>query len=113
MICPEKEAFFDDMDKMHLALTYGDVLVDPGRGEGVDVAETDITSRFSRNVDLKIPMVSAAMDTVTTSDMAIAMAKLGGLGVIGNFLPAEEQKHQVRNVKMELTGLIDRPVTVT
>lgn len=113
MFCPEKEAFFDDMDKMHLALTYGDVLVDPGRGEGVDVAETDITSRFSRNVDLKIPMVSAAMDTVTTSRMAIAMAELGGLGVIGNFLSAEEQKRQVRAVKMELTGLIDRPVTVT
>jgi IMP dehydrogenase len=111
MASAQKEAFFSDMDAAHLALTFDDVLVDPARSY-VGVNEVNTTSRFSRNVELKIPMVSAAMDRVTTSDMAIAMAMLGGIGVIHAAQTVEDQKREVRAVKLRLNPLIERPITV-
>ncbi len=74
-------------------------------------AEADISSRFSRRVKLNIPFVSAAMDTVTESEMAIAMAKLGGLGVIHKNLSPERQAEEVRKVKYYLNGVIHNPIT--
>ena len=74
-------------------------------------AQTDISCRFSRNVKLNIPFVSAAMDTVTESSMAIAMAKLGGIGVIHKNLSPEQQAEEVRKVKSYLNGVISDPVT--
>ena len=106
----EKEAFFDRMASEYLALTYDDVLVDPARSDYAS-AEVSLESRFSRNVELKIPMTSAAMDTVTEAPMAIAMAKLGGIGVIHAGLSSEDQKREVRRVKLVLNGLIDKPIT--
>ena len=74
-------------------------------------AETDISCHFSRNVKLNIPFVSAAMDTVTESSMAIAMAKLGGIGVIHKNLSPERQAEEVRKVKSYLNGVISNPIT--
>jgi IMP dehydrogenase len=71
--------------------------------------DLDITSRFSRHVELKVPFVSAAMDTVTNGDMAIAMAKLGGLGVIHAAMPIDDQRKEVRRVKKDVHGLIEDP----
>lgn len=73
-------------------------------------AEAVIGSRFSRNITLNMPFVSAAMDTVTENDMAIAMAKLGGIGVIHKNLTPERQAHEVARVKHYLNGLITSPV---
>jgi len=72
--------------------------------------DADISSRFSRNVKLNIPFVSAAMDTVTESAMAIAMAQLGGIGVIHKNLPVGRQADEVRKVKYYLNGIIRTPV---
>ena len=72
--------------------------------------DADVSSRFSRNVKLNIPFVSAAMDTVTESAMAIAMAQLGGIGVIHKNLPVERQADEVRKVKYYLNGIIRTPV---
>ena len=73
-------------------------------------AETDVTTRFSRRISLNTPLVSAAMDTVTESRLAIAMAKLGGIGVIHKNLSPEEQAEEVGRVKHYLNGLIASPV---
>lgn len=73
--------------------------------------DADISSKFSRNVKLNIPFVSAAMDTVTESEMAIAMARLGGIGVIHKNLTIERQAEEVRKVKQYLNGIIRTPVT--
>lgn len=88
---------FDDVS---LVTAYADFLPD----------ETDMQSRFSRNVPLNIPFVSAAMDTVTESDMAIAVALLGGIGVIHKNLDVAAQAAQVSKVKHYLNGLITDPV---
>jgi IMP dehydrogenase len=111
MAALEKVEFFERMHNQGLALTFDDVRLETGISE-VTASEIDITSPFSRNLDLKAPIVSAAMDTVTTSDMAIAVAKLGGLGVIHAGLSVEEQKHEVRRVKLVLNGLVEEPITV-
>ena len=73
-------------------------------------AETSVATRFTRNVTLNIPFVSAAMDTVTESSMAIAMARLGGIGVIHKNLSVERQSDEVRKVKLYLNGMIKSPV---
>lgn len=108
---PEKDAFFDFLKSQYLYVTYGDVVNIPQASE-VPAGLVDITSQFAEGVPLKTPIVSAAMDTVTTSDMAIAMAKLGGIGVIHGALSPEDQKREVRKVKRHLNGRIDDPVTV-
>ncbi len=72
--------------------------------------DADVSTRFSRNVKLNIPFVSAAMDTVTESEMAIAMARLGGIGVIHKNLSVERQAEEVRKVKYYLNGVIRTPV---
>src|SRR5690606_21310611 len=81
-----------------LGLTYDDVLLLPGYS---DLAPSDIdtTSRLTREISLKIPLLSAAMDTVTESAMAIAMARQGGLGVLHRNLSIEDQAYQVDLVK--------------
>lgn len=106
-----KKAFFGSMADQGIALTYDDVRMRTAPGN-VSAGEVSLASRFSRNVELKVPVISAAMDTVTTSDMAIAVAKYGGIGVIHAGLPPEEQAEEVRRVKMHLNGLIKKPVTV-
>ncbi len=106
-----KKAFFEAMRNQGLALTYDDVRLIAARSSA-PTSLVQITSRFSRNVPLLTPIVSAAMDTVTTADMAITMAKQGGIGVIHSGLTPEEQYHEVRKVKLHLNGKIEKPISV-
>ena len=92
----------------HTSLSYDDVLIRPGHAD-FNLGEVDLTTRFSKKVSLKIPIVSAAMDTVTEYQMAIAIAIEGGLGIIHRNMTPEKQAHQVRKVKRHLNGLIDNP----
>ncbi|HCX21118.1 MAG: IMP dehydrogenase [Flammeovirgaceae bacterium] len=93
------------------ALTYDDVLLLPGYSE-VLPRDTDTTSLITRNISLNIPFVSAAMDTVTEAELAIAMALEGGLGFIHKNMPAEKQAAQVRKVKRSQSGMILDPITL-
>ena len=92
-------------------LTYDDVLLVPAFSETLP-REVSIISRFSRNIPLNIPIVSAAMDTVTESRMAIAMAREGGIGVLHKNMTIEEQATKVRTVKRSESGMIIDPVTL-
>src|SRR5690349_7323405 len=94
-----------------IGLTYDDVLLLPGETDVVP-SEVDTTSRLTREIDLRIPLVSSAMDTVTESRMAIAMARQGGIGVLHRNLSIEDQAYQVDLVKRTQTGLIPNPVTI-
>jgi len=88
---------FDDVS---LCAQYSDILP----------SEVSVKSKFSRNIDLNKPFVSAAMDTVTESNMAIAMALSGGIGVIHRNMGSSKQAEEVRRVKSYLNGLIENPV---
>jgi IMP dehydrogenase len=92
-------------------LTYDDVLLIPAYSE-VLPREVNIDTLFSRNISLKIPIVSAAMDTVTESRLAIAMAQEGGMGVLHKNMSIEEQANKVRSVKRSENGMIIDPVTL-
>ena len=92
-------------------LTYDDVLLVPAYSETLP-REVSIKSRFSRNIPLNIPIISAAMDTVTESSMAIAMAREGGIGVLHKNMTIDEQATKVRAVKRSESGMIIDPVTL-
>ena len=92
-------------------LTFDDVLLIPGYSE-VLPREVSIASRFSRNVQINTPIISAAMDTVTEADMAIAIARAGGIGVIHKNMTIAEQAAQVRKVKRAENGMIYDPITI-
>jgi len=92
-------------------LTYDDVLLVPAYSETLP-REVSLKSRFSKNIPLNIPMISAAMDTVTESKMAIAMAREGGIGVLHKNMTIEEQAIKVRAVKRSESGMIIDPVTL-
>lgn len=92
--------------------TFDDVLLVPAYSE-VTPNMVNLTTRFSRNIELKIPMVSAAMDTVTEAPMAIAIAREGGIGVIHKNMPIAMQAAQVRKVKRADSGMIYDPITIT
>ena len=91
--------------------TYDDVLLVPSYSEKLP-REVSTISRFSRNIPLNIPIVSAAMDTVTESEMAIAIAREGGIGVLHKNMTIEEQAENVRSVKRSESGMILDPVTL-
>lgn len=93
-------------------LTFDDVLLVPAYSE-VLPREVSVKTRFSRNIELNIPIVSAAMDTVTEAPMAIALARQGGIGVIHKNMTIEAQAAQVRRVKRAENGMIYDPVTIT
>ncbi|WP_158960441.1 IMP dehydrogenase [Myroides fluvii] len=92
-------------------LTYDDVLLVPNYSE-VLPREVSLKTNFSRNITLNVPIVSAAMDTVTESEMAIAIAREGGIGVIHKNMTIEEQAKEVRKVKRAESGMIIDPVTL-
>ena len=92
-------------------LTYDDVLLVPAFSE-ILPREVSIQSKFSRNISLNVPIVSAAMDTVTESKMAIAMAREGGIGVLHKNMTIEEQAEKVRKVNRAESGMIIDPVTL-
>ena len=92
-------------------LTYDDVLLIPAYSE-VLPRSVDLTTKFSKNIELKIPFVTAAMDTVTEAKMAIAIAREGGIGVIHKNMPIREQARQVASVKRAENGMIYDPVSI-
>ena len=93
-----------------LGLTFDDVLLLPGETD-VNPSEADTASLVSRNIELRVPLVSAAMDTVTESRLAIAMARQGGIGVLHRNLAIDDQAQQVDLVKRSEAGMITHPVT--
>ena len=93
-----------------LGLTYDDVLLLPDASEIVP-SEVDTTTRLTREISLRIPLVSSAMDTVTEARMAIAMARQGGLGILHRNLAIEDQANQVDLVKRSEAGMVTNPVT--
>lgn len=93
-------------------LTFDDVLLVPARSE-VLPRETDVSTMFTRDIRLRTPIVSSAMDTVTESELAIAMARSGGIGVIHKNMTIERQCAQVRRVKRAENGMIYDPVTIS
>ena len=92
-------------------LTYEDVLLVPAFSE-ILPSDVSLQTKFSKNINLNVPIVSAAMDTVTESKMAIAIASEGGIGVIHKNMPVEEQANEVRLVKRAESGMIIDPVTL-
>ena len=92
-------------------LTFDDVLLIPAYSEVVP-RDVELTTRFSRNIELKTPLVSAAMDTVTEAKLAIAIAREGGIGVIHKNMPIAEQARQVHTVKRAENGMISDPVSI-
>jgi IMP dehydrogenase len=101
------------IDKVEFeGLTYDDVLLIPSYSE-VLPREVDLTSKFTRSININTPIVTAAMDTVTEYKMAIAVAREGGIGVIHKNMGIEEQAHQVTTVKRAENGMIYDPITIT
>ncbi|KQY60038.1 inosine-5'-monophosphate dehydrogenase [Aeromicrobium sp. Root495] len=94
-----------------LGLTYDDVLLLPGETDVIP-SEVDTTARLTREISLRVPLLSSAMDTVTESRMAIAMAREGGIGILHRNLSIEDQSYQVDLVKRTQTGMIPNPVTI-
>jgi IMP dehydrogenase len=93
------------------ALTFDDVMLVPA-ASSVLPGETDTRTRITREIELGIPLISAAMDTVTEGALAIAMAQAGGLGVIHRNMPIEQQEAEVRKVKKFEAGMVVNPVTI-
>ena len=93
------------------ALTFDDVLLVPAASD-VLPTEVDTHTQLTKTIRLGIPLISSAMDTVTEAPMAIAMAQMGGIGVIHRNLEIEEQAEQVRRVKKFESGMVVNPVTI-
>ena len=96
---------------LRTALTFDDILLVP-RHSTVLPAQVDVSTRLTKNIKLNVPLLSAAMDTVTESEMAIAMAQQGGMGVIHKNLAIEDQALEVDRVKRSESGMIVNPITV-
>src|ERR1700686_2181278 len=102
----------DVITDLPTALTFDDVLLVP-RHSTVVPSQVDVATRFTRNIHLNVPLASAAMDTVTESRLAIAMAQHGGIGVIHKNLSIEEQASEVDRVKRSESGMIVDPITLS
>ena len=100
------------MSEMRIGLTYDDVLLVPRRSRVRSRQDVSTRSRFTPGIDLELPIVSANMDTVTTAPMAVAMAQLGGIGVVHRFLSIEEEAAEVRRVKRYLTHVVAEPYVI-
>ncbi len=97
---------------LRTALTFDDILLVP-RHSTVLPAQVDVSTNLTKNIRLNVPLLSAAMDTVTESEMAIAMAQQGGMGIIHKNLPIEDQALEVDRVKRSESGMIVNPITVS
>ena len=97
--------------KIRDALTFDDILLVPAESEFLP-HETSTRTNLTKSIELGIPLISAAMDTVTESSMAIAMAQAGGMGVLHKNMDVEAQADQVRAVKKFESGMVINPVTI-
>ena len=95
----------------HEALTFDDVLLVPGYSE-VTAKDVSLKTQLTRNISLNMPLISAAMDTVTESRLAIALAQEGGIGIIHKSMPIEQQASEVRAVKKYEAGVVQDPITI-
>jgi IMP dehydrogenase len=93
-------------------ITFDDVLLVPKFSSITSRSETDLSTRLSKNISLNIPLISANMDTVTESTMAVTMAREGGIGIIHRFLTIEEQANQVLKVKRSGSVMIENPYQI-
>lgn len=94
-----------------LGLTFDDVLLQPNESDVIP-SEAATYTWFSRNIRLNVPLSSAAMDTVTETRMAIAMAREGGIGILHRNLSIDDQAHMVDQVKRSEAGMVTQPVTI-
>ena len=94
-------------------LTFDDVLLVPKYSDITSRSQTDLSTKLSRNISINIPFVSANMDTVTESSMAVAMARAGGIGIIHRFLTIEEQANEVLKVKRSGSVMIENPYSIS
>ncbi|MGH3804159.1 MAG: IMP dehydrogenase, partial [Pseudonocardiaceae bacterium] len=106
------DSSYEGLPFFGLGLTFDDLLLLPAESS-IMPSQVNTTSRLSRNISVKMPLVSSAMDTVTEARMAIAMARHGGVGVLHRNLPIEEQAAQVDLVKRSEAGMVTHPVTCT
>ena len=93
-------------------LTFDDVLLIPKRSPIISRSQTDLKTKLSRNLSLNIPLISANMDTVTESNMAIAIAKEGGIGIIHRFMTISDQVDEILRVKRSESVIIEQPYTI-
>ena len=93
------------------ALTFDDVLLEPAES-GILPSEASTLTRLTQSIELGIPLISSAMDTVTEAEMAIAMAQAGGIGVIHKNLDIDKQADEVRKVKRYESGMVVNPITI-
>jgi IMP dehydrogenase len=98
-------------DNIKMGLTFDDVLLMPAKSD-ILPRDVDVSTRFSRNIRINMPLVSAAMDTVTEANLAIAMAREGGIGIIHRAMSAEAQAAEVDKVKKSESGMIIDPITL-
>src|SRR5947199_1222900 len=98
-------------DVLPEGLTFDDVLLEPARSEVIP-AETDTRTCLTRDIALNVPIVSAAMDTVTESHLAIALAQQGGIGIVHRNMPVDRQAEEVDRVKRSESGMIVDPITI-
>jgi IMP dehydrogenase len=100
-----------DRITQYQGLTFDDVLLEPAYSEIVP-AEADVSTRLTKRISLNIPILSSPMDTVTESQMAIALAQVGGIGIIHKNLSIEAQTDEVEKVKRSANGIIPNPATL-
>ena len=93
-------------------LTFDDVLLVPKRSPIVSRSQADLRTKLSRNITLNIPIISANMDTVTESGMAVALAREGGIGIIHRFMTIEDQVDEILKVKRSESVMIEQPYTI-
>ena len=98
--------------KIRVGLTFDDVLLIPKKSLLKSRKQVDVRTRLTKNISLNIPLVSANMDTVTESEMAIRMAREGGMGIIHRFMTVEEQVAQIEKVKRAETFIVENPYTI-
>src|SRR5512145_2758642 len=101
----------DELFERYESLTFDDLLIVPGYSE-VLPAEVDVRARLTRTIQLNIPILSAAMDTVSEARLAIALAREGGIGIIHRNMSPEQQAAEVDKVKRSQAGMISDPVTL-
>ena len=92
-------------------LTFDDVLLVPKRSHIISRSQTDLKTRLSQNISMNIPLISANMDSVTESGMAIALAREGGIGIIHRFMSIQDQVDEVLRVKRSESVMIEQPYT--